>query len=279
MPDINARESNDRARKSWNANAAFWHRRMGEGNDLVDYLIWPATEKLLGLEGNEEVLDIACGNGVFSRRLSEKGASVTAFDFSEAMIEAAASVESEINRRIDYRRIDATDSSALLELGTGRFDAALCGMALFDMADVEPLFKTLPQLLKPGGRFVFSITHPCFNHGRTAHFAEMEDREGEITTRYGVKIWGYMTPATSLGVGIPGQPEPHPYFHRPLHVLLGLLFKAGFVLDGFEERAFPPEYHGGTFPLSWGGNFSEIPPVVVARARLGNCLSPFAPRK
>lgn len=269
MSDINFRESNDGARKSWNANAAFWHRRMGEGNDFVDYLIWPATERLLGLEGDEEVLDIACGNGVFSRKLSAKGASVTAFDFSEAMLEAAASVDSEINRRIDYRRLDATDSSALLELGTARFDAALCSMALFDMADVGPLFETLPRLLKPKGRFVFSIIHPCFNHGRMAHFAEMEDRDGQITTRYSVKVWGYMTPATSLGIGIPGQPEPQPYFHRPLHVIFQLLFQNGFVLDGFEERAFPPEYDGGTFPLSWGGNYSEIPPLVVVRGRLG----------
>jgi hypothetical protein len=39
------------------------------------------------------------------------------------------------------------------------------------------------------------------------------------------------------------------------------------VLDGFEERAFP-EGHPQTNPLAWGGNFSEIPAVLVARMRL-----------
>ena len=170
--------------------------------------------------------------------------------------------------KIDYRRLDAIDSSAMLELGTSRFDAALCSMALFDIADIRPLFNTLPKLLKPGGRFVFSLLHPCFNNGRMSQIAEMEDREGEISTLYAVKVWGYMSPTISKGIGIPGQPEPQLYFHRPLHLIFQLLFKNGFVLDGFEESAFPPDYKGGTFSLSWSGNYSEIPPILVARARL-----------
>ncbi len=268
MPKVKPGEANEWARRIWDINAAFWNQQMGEGNDFVRYLIWPATERQLELKSGEEVLDIACGNGFASRKLSEMGARVTAFDFSGAMIQAAKSVESEVNHKIDYRQLDATDSSALLDLGTRRFDAALCCMALFDMADINPLFTTLPKLLKPKGRFVFSLLHPCFNSGRMAQIGEMEDRLGEISTRYGIKIWDYMTPTISQGIGIPGQPEPHPYFHRPLHLILRLLFQNGFVLDGLEECAFPPDYKGGTFPLFWNGNYSEIPPVLIARARL-----------
>jgi 2-polyprenyl-3-methyl-5-hydroxy-6-metoxy-1,4-benzoquinol methylase len=186
MLKIKPEEANEKARKIWDTNAAFWNRQMGEGNDFVHYLIWPATEGLLELKAGEEVLDIACGNGLASRKLSKMGAKVTAFDFSGGMIEAAQSVQSEINQKINYRQLDATDSSALLELGPHRFDAALCCMALFDMADINPLFTTLPKLLKPKGRFVFSLLHPCFNNDRMSQIAEMEDREGEISTRYGI---------------------------------------------------------------------------------------------
>ena len=65
-----------------------------------------------------------------------------------------------------------------------------------------------------------------------------------------------------------GTPEPWPIFHRPLHALFGSAFEVGFVLDGLEERAFPPDHPQGRYPLSWGPNFSEIPPVLVARMRL-----------
>ena len=36
---------------------------------------------------------------------------------------------------------------------------------------------------------------------------------------------------------MPDEPEPHWYFHRPLHELFGAFFQAGFVLDALEEPA------------------------------------------
>ena len=69
-------------------------------------------------------------------------------------------------------------------------------------------------------------------------------------------------------MGIRGQPKAQLVFHRPLQVLLGAGFDAGFVFDGLEERAFPPDHPATGSPLSWGLGFSEIPPVLVARMRL-----------
>jgi hypothetical protein len=140
-------------------------------------------------------------------------------------------------------------------------------MALFDMADIETLFHTLPKLLKPKGTFVFSLTHPCFNTSSSTHLVEEWD-DGEIHTRYAVKISRYMTPYQSEGLALRGQPKPQPYFERPLQYYMNLGFQNGFVVDGFEERAFPPD-HPQTSPLAWGGKFSEIPPVLVMRMRQG----------
>jgi len=262
------RQANEETREAWNENAAFWDKRMGEGNDFVEVLIWPATERLLELHPGERVLDIACGNGLTSRRLAAMGAEVVAFDFAAEMIAHARQRTAEYADRITYHVLDATDEAALLALGTGRFDAALCNMALFDMAEIRPLLRALARLLQAGGRFVFSVTHPCFNNAHAVHVAEMEDREGTIVTVYSVKVFGYLTPSVARGVAIVGQPKPQLYFDRPLQTLLGTAFEAGFVLDGLEERAFPPDHPSGRSPLTWGGNFSEIPPVLVARLRL-----------
>jgi hypothetical protein len=140
-------------------------------------------------------------------------------------------------------------------------------MALFDMAEVDPLFRALRRLLKPGGRFVFTLMHPCFNNPFSTHVAEQEDRDGEIVTTYAVKVFGYITPAARRGLAIRGQPKPQLYFHRSLAVLLGSGLAAGFVIDGLEERAFPPDHPPSRNPLTWGSNFSEIPPVLVVRMR------------
>ena len=141
-------------------------------------------------------------------------------------------------------------------------------MALFDMAEIEPLLRALARLLKPGGCFVASLIHPCFNNPHMTHVAEMDDRDGELVTVYSAKISGYMTPSVSRGAAIGGQPRPQLYFHRSLQMVLRAGFDAGFVLDSLEERAFPPDHPPGRNPLGWSGKFSEIPPVLVIRLRL-----------
>lgn len=256
---------NNQAREAWNTNASFWDHRMAEGNDFFAQLVWPGVEELLQPQAGDRLLDVACGNGVASRRLARVGARVVAIDFAEEMIRHAKQRHAE--GEVDYRVLDATDQEALEALGKGHFDGALCNMALMDIADIGPLLTGIRSLLQPTGRFVFSVLHPCFNNPRAVPMGEMEDRAGTIVTTYSVKISHYLTPYTQVGAAMHGQPVPHPYFHRPLEVLLGAAFEAGFVLDGLKERAFPEGNTSGTTPLSWSGRFSEIPPVLIGRLR------------
>ena len=260
--------ANEDAKDAWNQNAKFWDERMGEGNDFVEVLIWPVTERLLALQPGERVLDIACGNGLTSRRMAALKAEVVAFDFSDQMIARAQNRTVKASTPIQYKVIDATDYASLLSLGENSFDAALCNMALFDMAEIEPLMRALGKLIHSGGRFVFSVIHPCFNNPHMVHVGELEERDGEFITTYSVKIHGYMSSTMKLGVAMNGQPVAHPYFHRSLAKLLGAGFEAGLLLDAVEEKAFPPDHPTGKNPLSWGGNYSEIPPVLMARMRI-----------
>ena len=262
------RQANEETREAWEQNAAYWDERIGEGNDFVNVLIWPAVKRLLDLQPGERVLDAACGNGLYARRLAAMGADVVAFDFSENLITLARKRTTERADRIEYHVLDGTDEAALLTLGEGRFDAAVCNMALFDIADIQPLMRALARFLRADGRFVFSVIHPCFNSPDMAFVAEMVDQEGDFITTYSVKTFNYMTPKVSRAAAISGQPKPQLIFHRPLQVLLGAGFEVGFVLNGLEERAFPPDHPSGRYPLSWGGNFGEIPPVLVGRMRL-----------
>lgn len=260
---------NERAQNAWNANAVFWDEHMGEGNDFFNVLVWPAVEHLLQPAVGERLLDVACGNGLTSRRLAQAGVSVVACDFSEAMLEQARKHDGQ--ERIDYRMVDATDRDELLALGEAApFDGALCNMAMMDMADIAPLMQAIGTLLRPGGRFVFSIMHPCFNSPAIVHTGELEDREGSLVSTYAIKVSRYMTPYSQAGLAMKDQPEPHPYFHRPLHELLRPAFESGLVLDGLLEMAFPKGHPDGSTPMSWGGRFSEIPPLLAVRLRRGD---------
>ena len=183
--------NNERARDAWNTNASFWDRRMGDGNDFFEELVWPSVARLFCPREGEQLLDVACGNGVTCRRLVRAGAKVLGVDFSEEMIRHAK--ERHADGDVDYRVLDATNPEALRVLGSGSFDGALCNMALMDVADSRALMTGVRSLLKPTGRFVFSVLHPCFNNPATVQMGELEDRQGTIVTTYSVKVSRYLT--------------------------------------------------------------------------------------
>ena len=160
-----------------------------------------------------------------------------------------------------------TDAEQLLALGgEASFDAAVCTMAFHDVADLGPLAASLRALLKPGGRFVFSVIHPCFNGPNPTFVVETSDEDGAIITRYLLRIDRYLGLQPERGIGIQGQPEPHWYFPRTLSELLSPFFDAGWAMDGVKEPSFPREMARPAEPSSWA-NLPAIPPVLVVRLR------------
>ncbi len=262
FPELNA----DNA-EIWDKLAEWWDDQIGDGNDFQNYLIEPATERLLALKPGDTVLDIACGAGRFARRMADLGAKVVAFDQTERFIERARKRTGK-DERIEYHVLNATDRASLLTLGERRYDAAVCTMALMDMPSIEPLVSTLPRLLKPGGQFVFSVPHPAFNSGTTRKIAEEFTQGTEVFTRYSVAVSEYTEPFAYKTLGIAGQPELQYGFHRPISLLFQLCFQHGFVLDGLEEPALPEELVvKARRPLSWA-RYLKIPELLVARMRL-----------
>ncbi len=249
----------DESRRIWDANAEAWDSRMSAGGSWQETLIAPTVERMLGLQPGETVLDVACGNGLFSRRLAELGVSVVACDFSPRLVEIAKAKTTEQAGRIEYHVADATDEGQLLALGERRFDAAVCNMAMMDMPAIEPLYRALSRVLKPGGRFVFSVMHPCFNGNRVTMLVERDDY-GDVPT-YAIKVSNYLNPGVTKGIAISGQPVKQYYWHRPLNVLLNAGFSAGFVMDALEEPPSPTA--ASKEPLSWA-NF-DMPPALFAR--------------
>ena len=253
------------ASQIWDRNADYWDQRMGEGNDFHKLLIEPAQLRLLELRGGEMVFDAACGNGQFARKMAELGANIVAVDASANMIQRAKARSADYADRIEYRIVDCTDREQLLSLGPRRFDRIVCTMAVMDICEIQPLASAGARLLKSGGRFVFSICHPCFNSGLSKHGVERHDIGGELVEEYFVRVCRYGDPLTTKGLALPGQPVPQYYFHRPLAMLLGTFFAEGFVLDGLEEPTFGANAdRAKVFDMV----YQKIPPALVARLRL-----------
>lgn len=250
----------------WDANATFWDEKMGEGNLTHRNLVLPSVERLLEVRAGTRILEVACGNGQLARSLATAGAQVVATDLSERMLDLARARSAAFAGRIEYRGLNAADPAALRPFAQHPFDAVVCSMALMDMSDVGPLARALPELLRPGGRFVFAVTHPCFNTTGLRRMREETDEAGTLVERAGVFVYRYATPTQARGLAMIGQPQPQWYFDRPLHALLRPFFEVGLALDGLEEPQFPPTVEP-TRAMSTIA-FPEIPPVLAGRMRL-----------
>jgi 2-polyprenyl-3-methyl-5-hydroxy-6-metoxy-1,4-benzoquinol methylase len=255
----------DESRNIWDTNAEAWDAKIGGGGGWQTMLIAPMVEQMLEIRPGERVLDIACGNGIFSRHLASLGAYVVASDFSPKMIEFARSRTVEHSDRIEYHVADATDEAQLLALAGPdgqQFDAAVCNNALMDMPAIEPLYRAIAGMLKPGGRFVFSIMHPCFNGQSVSMQAEIAGYDAKPT--YSIKVSGYLSAEVTQGLAIFEQPVRQYYWHRPLHALFNPAFSAGLLLDRLEEPRITAGVPSSN-PLSWA-NY-DMPPLLFARLR------------
>ena len=101
------KDMHQKVHEIWENNAAWWDQTVGEGNAFQTILIGPATEDLLSIKPGELILDIACGSGIFSRRMACLGADVVAFDFSENFLACAVKRTTEYADKIEYILNDA----------------------------------------------------------------------------------------------------------------------------------------------------------------------------
>ncbi|GAB1539124.1 class I SAM-dependent methyltransferase [Scytonema sp. NUACC21] len=96
----------------------------------------------------ENVLEIGCGTGAFSRLLAQRFDRVLAIDLSPKMIEVAKS-ESEGHQNIDFQVADVLQ----WEFPIHRLDA-IVSIATFHHVPVESLLPKLKSALRPGGKLI-----------------------------------------------------------------------------------------------------------------------------
>jgi SAM-dependent methyltransferase len=124
----------------------------------------PAVLDALGPVDGARVLDAACGPGLYLQALLERGARVSAFDASAAMVSLArqrvASMREEHRARavIEQGRLEGP-----LPYEDGSFDLAVCALAIHYLRDRAAAFGELYRVLRPGGSAVISTQHPTID--------------------------------------------------------------------------------------------------------------------
>lgn len=191
---------------SFNKFAESYDKNTGDDGDYMQqHTVNPSLFDLIGNPSGKVIYDIACGNGYISRKLVNNGAKeIWASDFSKDLIEIAQKKYQ--TRHIRYLVQDAIEFDGMKK---AYFDLVLMNLAISYIKDVDILLQGITKILKPKGRFIFSIDHPLKYVAHKSYGRDDDDiiKESEkyLDERF-VRVYNLWTKKRDLNI-----------FFRPLH--------------------------------------------------------------
>jgi SAM-dependent methyltransferase len=190
--------------------------------------------RLLGLDGTERVLDVACGYGRHALGLAGRGLRVVGLDLSAYLLGLARSGAAE--QRVSARFVRG--DMRLLPFHAS-FDAAMCLGGSFGQFATEDedlaLLRETAQVLKPGGRFLLDVAN---RDGMLSRFVGKDwDRLDDGTVVLRERRWDSLRgrlDGTDIVVDPSGQRREYEHSMRLYGApeISSLLRRAGFEVLG-----------------------------------------------
>jgi ubiquinone/menaquinone biosynthesis C-methylase UbiE len=159
-----AEETAHANRTWWDGEAAGYYAEHGTFLGDSDFVWGPerlreADAHLLGDVAGRRVLEIGAGSAQCSRWLAGQGAQVVASDLSRAMLATGAGIDRRSGARPPLPLVQC-DGRAL-PFADATFDVVFTAYGVVPfVADSDLVLREAARVLRPGGRFVFSTTHP-----------------------------------------------------------------------------------------------------------------------
>lgn len=251
-----ATESSRANRRWWDAEAGRYYAEHGAFLGDHDFVWGPEglTEADAGLLGDvrgRRVLEVGAGAAQCSRWLAVQGAHPVALDLSIAMLRQAATIPSAVP--VPAVNADATR----LPLADASIDLACSAYgAIPFVADSAAVMHEVARVLRPGGRWVFSVTHPL-------RWALPDDpSEAGLVVRS-----SYFDRTPYVEQGSDGR-AVYVEHHRTLGDRVREAVAAGFALEDVVEPPWPLGNH-----QVWGG-WSQLRGRLVPGTAIFCCRLP-----
>ncbi len=231
---------------------AEWYDSWVGTDSMGEDPFFPAVKALMDDVTARRICDLACGQGRVARHLTNLGACVVGIDISAKLLEIARRHEKAMPRGIEYLQADVRNLDGVAD---GTFDGVVCFQALMDIQELAPTLRSVAHILRPGGWFVFSVIHPCYN---TSQSGETASSEGVVRIVSSYFVEGHWRSNTRSGP--PGKVGA---YHRTLSTYVNALTDAGFLLERMSEPHATGDF-AKKRPV-----WVEVPAVLVVRCRKG----------
>jgi ubiquinone/menaquinone biosynthesis C-methylase UbiE len=192
-----------------------------------------AEARVLGDVSGLAVLEVGCGAAQCARWLSTRGAHAYGVDISVRQLQHSRRLDDETGRVVPVVAGTATS----LPFGDGTFDVVFSAFgALQFVQDAGSAVAEAARVLRPGGRFAFSVTHPT-------RWCLPDD-----PTEAGLVVTGSYWDRTPYVETDDGGTVSYVEHHRTVGDWVGHLAAHGFALTSLTE----PEWPAGHDRV-WGG--------------------------
>lgn len=211
---------------SWERVAPWYDEHLASDDTYHSKVILPNLVRVLNLTKKERVLDLACGQGFFTRALAPSAQAIVGSDLSSSLITLA---QSQSDKTITYL---VADAAKLVFAKNSEFDVVVCVLALQNIEKLSETFAEVSRVLKPTGRFIFVLNHPAFRIPKQSSWGF--DEEKDIQYR---RMDAYLSGSKEKIDMTPGQRQKTftVSFHRSLQDYSKALRGAGFAITRFEE--------------------------------------------
>ncbi len=250
---------------SWEGVAGWYNQLLERGDDTYQTrVILPNLIRAMGLLSGVKVLDLACGQGFFTRAFRKEGAVATGVDMSASLIDFA---KKQSPKEIRYFVCSADDLSVFKD---GYFEKISLVLAIQNIKEPHRVFKECFRILRPGGKVFLVLNHPAFRGPKESSWGI--DETSKIQYR---RIDRYMSESKiiiDMSPSKPGTVETVS-FHRPLQYYFKTLANAGFVVARLEEWISHRESDKGPHKIAEDQARNEIPLFLFLEAvkpELGN---------
>ncbi|MCH8551505.1 MAG: class I SAM-dependent methyltransferase, partial [Natronospirillum sp.] len=219
----------------------------------------PEVMNLLCCTANETVVDLGCGPGALANSVTQAGARYVGIDLSRKLIRFARKHNQ--NRQTDFQVGDLTSPDLAGALGKARFDGAVFLLSLQDIHPLSAAVANAAGLLKPGGKLVVLMTHPCFRIPRQSGWGWDVGRKLQYR-----RVDHYLSP-----LQVPMQPHQGVggitrSYHRPLSSYVSELCRHGLVIDQLREIPMTRLPRGQSVSRAEKRALQEIPLFLGLRA-------------
>jgi len=249
------------ATTSWGTVATWYDKHLENPDTYHEKVILPNLLRLVEPQKGDHMLDLATGQGFIARALAEKGASVTGIDISKELIALAIKKG---GTNVTYGVGSAEDLSGFTD---ETFNKAIIVLAIQNIEHVRAVLAEAFRVLKNGGTLHIVMNHPTFRIPKCSGWGY--DEKEKVQFRRVDQYLSESREEIDMHPGMKDSPQTVS-FHRSLQYYMKALFKAGFVVDRFEEWISHKDSDSG--PRAKAENLArkEIPLFLYVRAKKNN---------